>query len=226
VVWLPQMNSSRNSKNPITDSPLPLLLHCLDYEADGWELGPDGKHPLRMIRESELDSFLNSAKTSDWSSHNPIERRDADLLLETVALGESLMRKKSIGRLISKMRSYAGPQSNEQAGSVVEFCSRVNQGIGAPRVVIWWSRYEKRLLLGIHCGQVPLRALYVLTVARLGQPGGLAECENCGKFFRRGHKKEKRFCNSNCRSAFTMRKLRAKAHKTQRKEHHGTTQTR
>jgi len=223
------MRRLHNSNNQITDSPVPLLLHCSDREADGWELGTNGKHPLRVVREHELDSFLNAAIATDWTSRNPIEKRDADLLLETVALGESLTRRKSVGRSIAKMPSYCKLPSNE-VSSIAKFCSSVNQGIGNPRVVVWWSRYENRFSLGMHCGQSPLKALYALTFARLGQPGGLAQCENCGKFFKRGHKKEKRFCNSNCRSAFTMRRLRAKARKsivqTTRKEQHGTTQTR
>jgi hypothetical protein len=128
------------------------------------------------------------------------------------------------------MRPYKNPSTEELADPIIDFCARVNGGVAHTRVVVWWSRHEKRFLLGLHCGQVLLRALYLVAFSRLGQPGGLAHCENCGKWFKRGHKKEKRFCNSNCRSAFTMRRLRAKARRsvvqTSRKEQYGTTQTR
>jgi hypothetical protein len=174
-----------------------------------------GKQPVRRVSADALDLFQDDLKKADWGSHNPVEKQDSDALLATIALGEGLMRTRGVRRVVERLPVYT-PSSKlteaqfTEAKLTLEFCKSAGSGIAHSKVVVWWSRWEKRFALGIHCGHVPIRALYLLAFARLGQPGGLAPCQNCGKFFRRGHKKEKRFCTANCRSAFTMRKLRAR----------------
>jgi hypothetical protein len=219
------MVSYRNSNKSATysDVPIPLLVACLSGEPDGWEMGVHGKQPVRRVGADALDSFQDAAAKTDWRSRNPIEKQDADALLKTIAIGENLMRKRGVRTIVEQLPIYVPPSKLKtdqltEAELVLEFCKSVGLGIANSRLVVWWSRWEKRFALGIHCGQVPMRSLYLLAFARLGQPGGLAPCQNCGKFFRRGHKKEKRFCNSNCRSAFTMRKLRAKAKRNRQRK--------
>jgi hypothetical protein len=229
------MASYRNSNNPATSSdvPIPLLEHCLSGEPDGWEIGEHGKHPVRIVSADRLDSFLDSVGKTDWRSHNPIEKRDADALLDMIATGEKLMRKRGVRKTVERLPVYVRPSKLTadqltRSELALEFCKKIGLGIALSRPVVWWSRREKRFALGIHCGQVPMKALYLMAFARLGQPGGLASCQNCRKFFRRGHKKEKRFCNSNCRSAFTMRKLRARAKRSghSKEVQHGTRKAR
>jgi hypothetical protein len=203
----------RNSNNAVTDLPFSLLAHCPEQERpDGWEIGVNGKQPVRIIRESELDALQDEAKRELLGS---AEKRDADALFSTIDTGESLMRKGRIQKLIGQLPVYV-PPSQIQSDSfrpILQFCGRVNQGIAGSRVVVWWSRHEKKFDIGVHCGAVPMRALYILGFARLGQPGGWTKCPNCGKRFRRGHKKERRFCKPNCRAAFAMRELRQRARK-------------
>jgi hypothetical protein len=215
------MKSSRNSNKPITDLPLPLLFSCLPpAQPDGWVIDSNGKHPVQLVPESILDEFLKPTEEKRWQSligHHEKHYREG--LRNAIATGEKLMQhprgmRSAVEQLpVSKPLPVSLEGQPKATKLVLEFCRAVNQGITHSNVRVWWSRREKKFALGIHCGQDLLRALYITAFARLGQSEGITCCPNCEKWFKRGHKKEKKFCSTNCRSAFTMRNWRRKQRK-------------
>jgi hypothetical protein len=210
------MKSSRNANDPITGLPLPLLLSCLPpAQPDGWVIDANGKHPVQLVPESILDDFLNPTEDMRWQSLGHHGRRYVETLQNSIEAGEELMRARRARSTVEQLPMFdALPVSLEGQSKatklVLEFFRSVNTGIAHSNVRVWWSRREGKPVLGIHCGQDLLRALYLTAFARLGQPGGIARCPNCGRWFKRGYKKEKKFCTTNCRSASTMRNWRKK----------------
>lgn len=213
------MASLRNSNKPITDLPLPLLFSWLPpAKADGWVIDSNGKHPVQLVPESILDDFLNPSEEIRWQALGYHGKRYLAALHNAIETGEQLINTRGVPSAVEQLPEFKNlPVSLEGQRTatrrVLEFCRSVNTGIANSNVRVWWSRRGKKFALGIYCGQDLLRALYITAFARLGQPGGITCCPNCGRWFKRGHKKEKRFCTTNCRSAFTMREWRKKSNK-------------
>jgi hypothetical protein len=110
------------------------------------------------------------------------------------------------GQLDHDLYEHSYSEARQKPAYVL--CRLLNEGLRDAQFVVWWMEKERRLSVGIFCGDA-VSALYALAIRQIGRPGVPCICLRCGTpFFT--HRSIQTYCSHACQTAAAMARSRAK----------------